>query len=118
MFYSREIWQKCKVFTTFPKKQEYTQWGLPFPCKITLSVVGNTSNMEKFIALLWYILLSFIIWHCSHKIFEDIFFVDLNLNLRRFDADVVQSLIFDPLILSQLNVYVWFEEDGMPSSGV
>lgn len=41
----------------------------------------------------------------SHEVSGEMCFVDIELSLCRFDADVIRFLILDPQILSQLNVY-------------
>ena len=43
---------------------------------------------------------------CSHEVSGETCLVELNLSFCRFEADVVQSLILDPLSLSVLNAYV------------
>ena len=52
---------------------------------------------------------------CSHEIYEEIWFVELNLSwccILLIWCDVVQSLEFDHLILSRLDAYAWFRGSG------
>ena len=47
---------------------------------------------------------------CSNEVFRETCFVELNFCWCWLWCDVVYSLVFDPLTLTRLNTYTWFQK--------